>query len=298
MTNRSVRFAVCSALGLALAGLAGSGVAFAQDPPPADPTAPPPAGETAPPPATGDATAVPAAGGAGPAVTLRQAGVSVDGDVVIGLSSGSTGEPIQITPNLYYGISDQLTIGIAHNPFAEIFQTFGGGLCLSGEPTCSNVYNNVSADVLFSFSRSSTMDIAFHGGLDVTQISDPTLLSLRVGVKGKMLAGPLVLVFDPALNVGVTDRDAFNSEFLSVPIRVGFMATPQLNLGLSTGLFGLLTPPIGGFGDVYFIPVGVGGTFALSNQLALRAQFTFDNLAGNGGGADFRTLSVGAVFNM
>ena len=156
MTNRSVRFVPSCALALALT--AGSGVAFAQDPPPEG--TPPAGGETMPPPAGGDAGAAPTAAGTGggPPHTLRQGGVSIDGDVVIGLSSGSAGEPINIVPNIYYGVSDQLSVGLAHNPGAEIFQTAGRGLCLTGTSGgCGKVYNNLSLDSLYSFMRSSTM---------------------------------------------------------------------------------------------------------------------------------------------
>jgi len=295
MTNRSVRFAVGSALGLALA--AGSGVAFAQDPPPAEGTVPPPAGEVPPPPAAGaDASAAPSTGTA-PLVTLRQGGFSIDGDVVIGLSTGSAGKPINIVPNFYYGISDQLSVGLAHNPGAEIFQTQGRGLCLTGDGDggCFKVYNNLSLDALYSFMRSSTMDMAFHGGLDFISLSDPTALSLRLGVKGKTLAGPLQIVFDPSINIGLTERDAGNKEVLQLPVRLGFLVTPQLNLGLSLALIA----PFDGFGDNYFVPLGVGGTFAINSALDVRAQFTLDRLiAANNGGADARTLSIGAAWRM
>ena len=296
MTNRSVRLAVGSALGLALA--AGSGAAFAQDPPPAEGTVPPPAGEP-PPPAGADASAAPSTGTA-PLVTLRQGGFSIDGDVVIGLSSGSAGKPINIVPNFYYGINDQLSVGLAHNPGAEIFQTEGRGLCLTGDMDggCPKVYNNLSLDSLYSFSRSSTMDIAFHGGLDFISLSDPTALSLRLGVKGKTMVGPLIIVFDPSVNIGLTERD-INKESISLPVRLGFLVTPQLNLGLSLALLGPLNPPIGGFGDFYRVPLGVGGTFAINSQLDVRAQFTLDQLiAGSNGGADARTLSIGAAWRM
>jgi hypothetical protein len=300
MTNRSVRFAISSALGLALSGLAG--VALAQDPPPpGEGTAPPPGAETTPPPA-GVGSAAPAVpAGAGPVVTLRQGGFSVDGDVVIGLSSGSAGKPINIVPNFYYGISDQLSVGLAHNPGAEIFQTNGRGLCLTGDMDggCNKVYNNLSLDALFSFSRSSTMDVAFHGGLDFVSLSDPTALSLRLGVKGKTMVGPMVIVFDPSINIGLTERDSFNKEFLSLPVRLGFMATPELNLGLSVGLFGALNPPIGGFGDFYTVPLGVGGTYSINSTFDVRAQFTLDRLiAGSDSGADARTLALGAAWRM
>jgi hypothetical protein len=232
-------------------------------------------------------------------VTLRQGGFSVDGDVVIGVSSGSAGKPISIVPNFYYGIDDKLTVGLAHNTIADIFQTAGrsGGLCLTGDGDgqCFKVYNNLSLDALYSLMRSSTMDLAGHGGLDFVSLSDPTALGLRLGVKGKTMAGPMVIVFDPSIRIGLTERSAGNKEFLVLPARLGFMATSQLNLGLSIAVVGFLD----GFGDAYAVPIGVGGVFAISNQLDVRAQFSFDRLiAGVASGADARTLSVGAAWRM
>jgi hypothetical protein len=228
-------------------------------------------------------------------VTLKQGGISIDGDVAIGMASGAAGKPISIVPNVYYGVNEALTVGLASNPFSEIFQNVAGrGLCLSGEADgCAKIYRNISLDGLYSFSRSGTMDLAAHAGLD-TQFGTDTLLGLRAGVKGKMLAGPLVLVLDPAIIFGLNKRDAGNKEVLSIPVRIGFMATPQLNVGVSAGILGLLD----GFGDSYIVPVGVGGTFAVTDAIAARAQFTFDNLAGKGGGADYRTFSLGAVYRM
>ena len=76
------------------------------------------------------------------------------------------------------------------------------------------------------------------------------------------MAGPMVIVFDPSINIGLTERDGGNKEFLQLPVRLGFMATPQLNLGLSLALDGALD----GFGDNYFVPLGVGGTFAINSR--------------------------------
>jgi hypothetical protein len=169
---------------------------------------------------------------------------------------------------------------------------------LSGESDgCRKVYNNLSLDALFSFLRSSTMDMAGHGGLDFF-IFDPTYLQLRLGVKGKMMAGPLVIVFDPSIMIGLNHRDEGNKEAINIPVRLGFMATPQLNLGLSIALGG----PFDGFGDNYRVPLGIGGAFAINSQLDVRAQFAFDNLLGKEpagvGRADARTLSIGAAFKM
>lgn len=306
MTNRTVRFVVCSALGLALATL-GSGSAFAQDNAAAAPEGAPPAA-----PAGGEAApavaATPAPAAAGPAsptnLTLHAGGVGVEADVVTSMSKSAVGKPFSIVPNVYYGVNDQLMVGIANNPGSEVFQTAtGAGLCLAGTSNgCPKVYNGVALDSIYSFSRSSTMDVGAHAGLDFLQFSPDLFLSVRLGVKGRTMAGPLIITFDPSVNIGATKRDMGNKEVLQVPVRLGFLATPQLNLGLSVALLGILDPPVGGFGDYYQVPVGVGGTFAINQMLDVRAQFAFDNLLGKEfpgvGRADFRTLSIGVAYHM
>jgi hypothetical protein len=294
MKKRTAHLAVPAALVLAGVALSGSGRAFAQDSAgPAE--AAPRAGRdaaTTPPPAAASVTAPIRATEA----TLHQGTISVDGDLVIGLSKGNAWQPVQIIPNLYYGVSNELTAGFANNTNAEIFQAVsapgGRGLCLSGSSNgCAHVYNSFSLDALFSFMRSSTLDLAAHGGVDF--VLDPFLLSLRLGVKAKAGLGPLAIVFDPSLNIGLIKRYE-NKEVLQVPLRVGIMATRQLNVGVSVALNGQLD----GFGNVYTVPLGAGAMFALNGAVDLRAQFAFDNLAGKNGSADFRTLSVGAAYHM
>jgi len=294
MKNRTVRSAVCSALGLAVVALSGSGRALAEDKAGPAEAAPRAGGDAAPtpPPAAASVTAPISATEA----TLHQGAVNIDGDLVIGLSKGSAWKPIQIIPNLYYGVSNELTAGFANNTNAEIFQAVsapgGRGLCLSGSSNgCAHVYNSFSLDALFSFMRSSRLDLAAHGGVDF--VLDPFLLSLRLGVKGKAGIGPLAIVFDPSLNIGLIKRYE-NKEYLQVPVRIGLIVASRLNIGVSAALNGQLD----GFGDAYQIPLGAGATFALNGAVDVRAQFAFDNLAGKNGGADFRTLSIGAAYHM
>jgi len=299
MTNRTVRFLVCSAIGLALAGSR----AFAQDNPPAEgaATPPPAAGGEAAPAVAATPAAAPAAAGNPTDITLQAGKVGAEADVAINMTKELAGKPFSIVPNVYYGVTDQLSVGLASNPGSEVFQTaIGSGLCLSGQENgCGKIYTNISLDALFSFLRSGTMDVGAHGGLDMG-FGDSTLMGLRLGVKGRTLAGPLILTFDPSLVIGLNHRSdpLPNKETLVVPVRLGFMATPMLNLGLSVAIAG----PLDGFGDAYAVPVGLGGTFAINNNLSARAQFTLLNLGGKVpdgvGRADFRALSIGAVYRM
>ena len=187
--------------------------------------------------------------------TLHQGAINIDGDLVIGLSKGSAWKPIQIVPNLYYGVSNELTAGFANNTNAEIFQAVsapgGRGLCLSGSSNgCAHVYNSFSLDALFSFMRSSRLDLAAHGGVDF--VLDPFLLSLRLGVKGEggtRSAGDRVR---PVAEHRPHQARTRTRKYLQVPVRIGFMVTPQLNVGVSAALNGQLD----GFGRRLPDPAG------------------------------------------
>jgi hypothetical protein len=300
MKHRSVR--LVSVAALVLGAFAGTAQAQNAAPPAAPPAAegapatePPPSGPDGAPPAA--VAAVAAVGGENyntRPITLRTGGLKIEGDFVFNMSSDAVGKPIFITPNVYYGVNDQLTIGIAHNPLSEVFPFFGGGLCLTGDSgNCAKFYNNLSLDALYSFMRSAGLEVAGHGGLDFRSLTDPFLVALRLGAQIKFSSGPLGIVADPAVIIGLNDRD-INNDLLFIPIRVGFQATNEFNVGLITGLWGAFD----GFGDTYQIPLGAGAVFALNPMLDLRATFTFTNLAGQGSSADGRVLTVGAAYRM
>jgi hypothetical protein len=54
-------------------------------------------------------------------VTLHQGGISIDGDFVTSLSKDAVGKPIDIVPNIYYGVSDTLSVGgVAEKDLAQL----------------------------------------------------------------------------------------------------------------------------------------------------------------------------------
>ena len=304
MTYGIARFVVCSALGLALATLAGPGRALAQDAP-AEGT--PPAEGTARPAAATPATPAPSSGGGyltPTDVTLRQGAISIDGDVVVNLSSDAVGEPVQIVPNLYYGVNDALTVGFAQNPGAEIFQTTGSGLCITG-----------------SSKRLRAL-------LQQLQPGRPVLVPAfqHDGPRGPRWARLRVARPVPAepspRREGQDDGRPRCDRARPVPQHraqrsldstkrsCSFLpasASWRRRSSTSARPIGLIGP-VDGFGDAYTLPLGLGATFAVSNMIDVRAQFTLTDLTGHstgsgatgstGGAADGRALSVGAAYRM
>jgi len=213
--------------------------------------------------------------------------VTINGAIDLNLSKNAVLKPIYVTPDIYYGINDQLTLGIVHGAWEDIFQG-GGGLCLGGQDRgCFKAYNNVTLDGLYSLLRQAGFELAAHAGFDFRNI-DQKFLGLHLGAALKFTSGPLAIVADPSLGVGLNKRDQGNKESITIPVRIGFQASPTVAAFLDTGIGG----PTSNFGDSYQIPAGVGALVAVAPIADVGAKFEFSNLGGKGHSADYRDLMI------
>lgn len=209
--------------------------------------------------------------------------------VGINASKGGFAKPFSIAPDVFYGVSDKLQVGLVHNgPLG--WQTFpGSGLCLAGDKNgCAKVYNNVGFDALYSLMNGST-DLSFHGAVYLAPL-DPMAVAVTLGVAGKLhINDTMALFFDPALQIGVTKRDVGNNkERLYLPVEFQFQLQPQLALVAFTAIWGSLD----GFGDSYVIPLGLGAFYNVNEMIDVGGRFSFDNLLGNNSSADVRSISL------
>lgn len=236
----------------------------------------------------------------------------------IGLTKDRAGKPTLLSPSVYYGVSDTLTVGI------RTFQ----GLCFSGAPSCPKVFNDLSIDTLWRLWRGASTDLAAGVALNASPLTDPFMLAAEVRMVGRFRGGPLSLTVAPGLEVGLTERDADvahgqplafplatttfgffqpvpgngvplvpgNKEFLRIPATLAVQATPSVALAVATSLDGPLDPPTGSFSDYYSVPLGGALVLSPSNMLDLGVSFTFLNLAGKQrgqlDGVDQRAMQV------
>ncbi len=291
--------------------------AFAQDPP-ADPATGDGTGEPTGD-ATGDGTTPPvtteapmdAAPATMPGLTLMKGKIVIGGETLnIGLFPDNVGKPISIAPSIWYGVSDKLTVGVTHDGgttmwtprpalgFATgsilgvpVVLPSGVGICVSGEEGfCGKVYNNISVDGLFSI-KAEKFSLAAHPALDVSNF-DPLILSLRVGVLGTYSASEKITVaFDPRIKIGLTERD-FNKEAIDVPVWLWYHLNEKMGVAVNTGISG----PLDGFGDAFFVPVGLNFTYKANEKLSVGGDFSFLNLIGKNGSADSRMLGLRAQY--
>ena len=253
MKNRTVRSAVCSALGLAVVALSGSGRALAEDKAGPAEAAPRAGGDAAAPPppaaAFGDRAHQRDRGDAAPGRDQRR---RRPGD------RAQQGERVEADPDHPEPLlrRQQRADGRLREQHqrGDLPGRVGAGrprACASAARATA-ARTSTTASAWTRCSRSCAR-AGWTSPLTAASTSCSTRSSsaCALGVKGKAGIGPLAIVFDPSLNIGLIKRYE-NKEFLQVPVRVGFMATSQLNVGVSVGaeraarrLRGQLSDPAG-----------------------------------------------------
>jgi len=227
----------------------------------------------------------------------------IDAYLEISLVSGAVFKPFSIAPDIWYGVSDDITVGLVHSIAGEtgFIGGVGDALCLSGSDVCK-VYNNVGVDVRYKL-KAGTFNWAFDGGLFFDSIS-PAALALKLGVLGRWHKDKLSLELEPALFFGLTNRTTdttvggvtttvtTNGDALSVPVTGLYALTPKIAAALQIGLI----LPFEDTSDTYAVPLSIGFHYLATDHFILNIAFSLNRLIANGGGADDRSLTIGGSY--
>jgi hypothetical protein len=201
----------------------------------------------------------------------------------IDISQDSDNVPFQFPVHVYFGVTDKLALG----PIHEIGPFAGGGPCLN----CDRFYNDIGLGILYSLIRDPGFELAFNGDAPVfLNFRGNVFMSVRGGVLGRLALGQVAsMVFDPSLQIGLTSRpdaDGGNKDYLWLPVWFYFRASDKVAPFVGTGLGGRVE----GFGDNFQIPLEGGCLVGVTPDIDLGGVFTFYNLMGHGGSADWRSI--------
>jgi hypothetical protein len=257
------------------------------------------------PPAPADAPAASVVAGEHETMPPKRALVHVM--IEMNLSADAAFKPFSIAPDLWYGASDKLTVGLVHSFLGAtgIMGGFGSSLCLAGASGgCQGVYNNVGVDARYQL-KDGGFGVAFDGGLFVRDF-DPFQLAAKLGIVGRWRPSPaskLAVDISPNLFFGLTGRDGgggmgdvTNKEVLTLPATLLYAAGAKLALAFQLGL----VLPFENAGKTFFIPVSVGADYMLSKRASVDGAFTVLHLAAGddagGKGFDVRTFTLGGGY--
>jgi hypothetical protein len=189
--------------------------------------------------------------------------------------------------NAAYGISDQLNVGLAYAftlGLADSDFELAGPLTLWGGYQISHTPKlSLSATAGFTVNLNDTDDMGIAAGLGAKYLLSPKL-ALFTGAP----YGPGPVGNHLQIDLGEDGPITF-----AVPVGVQFQATPQLNAFVNTEL---ATISISNSDSIFFgadyIPLGVGGLFAVNHNIDVAASFNLFNLKENA--FDIYTFTIGA----
>jgi hypothetical protein len=231
-------------------------------------------------------------------------------NLFVDIAIDSTGpNPISVSPDIWYGITDDLTVGIVHS-FVGSTGFFSSpsliptttSLCVAGQSNgCANVYNNVGADVRYRLMEPLTVD----GGVYLFDVSTSAVVTIKLGVDIRKRWSKIVLEAQPsifiALNnrsdgaaaMGMTPADPGRNEQLYIPVTVSYDVSDKMDVALQTGL-GIIS--LSRAGDFYSVPFGAAYRYHFNRNISAGIAFTFPDLVSNNGTADARSLTIGATY--
>jgi hypothetical protein len=237
-------------------------------------------------------------------LVLQKGRLVINGFIEIDLSTDRVFKPVSISPDAWYGITDDITAGLVHSSVGTTGFIGGTGdsLCLTGTDNgCSDLYPGVGFVGRYRL-KVSGFAVAAEGGLIVGHISDPTFLGLKLGGIGRWHKNKLAVEVQPSLYIGVTNRDstttggvvfAGNSDVLALPATALYQITPELTAAAQTGF----NIPLENTGDFYSIPLSIGGFYRLNGEVTVNMAFSLPLLiAGSSGGLDARSLTLGGTY--
>ena len=237
-------------------------------------------------------------------MTLPAGRMLIQAFAEVNLSTDLVAKPFSIAPDVWYGVSDILTIGLVHSARGRtgFYGNAGDGLCLAGTDNgCGKVYNNIGLDGRYHFYREGGMTAAADGGLYVNSF-DPVQLALKFGALGRWQSDKLAVELAPSIFAGLTSRNGdssvavstTNKEIFFLPVTAIFAVSPQLGLAGQVGA----VVPFENTGDTYSIALSVGAQYMVNEQIFADAAFSFPDIAGGGdnAGADIRSITLGVGY--
>lgn len=232
-------------------------------------------------------------------MTLPKGRVMVQGFIEMNLSTDLAFKPVSLAPDVWYGATDELSIGLAHsaNAIGGFYGGVGSSLCLAGEDNgCDGFYRNVGLLARYNLIDTG-MALSVNGGLLVSDL-DPFVFGIQLGAAGRWEYNPIAVVFQPSIYVGLTEREggdgvAGNGELITLPVAALYDVNPDLAVGLQTGV----TLGLDDIASQWTLFLSLGGRYVVMPGVWAELAFSLPAVAtgaeGGPGAFDTRVITLG-----
>lgn len=209
-------------------------------------------------------------------------------EVDLDLAPNRRARPLSLAPDLWFGVTDALTVGVIHSEMSVDRIAAGSSFCVRELASrCSGLYRGSGLDVRARW----TPHVAWHVRALLRDI-DPIKPALTAGALLRWDRGQAFVASDPYLRIGLGNRDAGNRDALVVPIWIGRRLGDRAELSLHTGIDGDLAV----WRDGWHVPLGVRFVVSPARAIQLGVEGGFSSLLGPQNTVNPRAIAVFAAF--
>jgi hypothetical protein len=186
------------------------------------------------------------------------------------VSRGKAVDVVSVPPDLSFGVTDTLTLVLAHSTIARtgLRGSVGAGPCVT--EACSGAYDNVGIEALYSVVADGAVLVAANPGIHAWSFANDHYVA-KLGARLRTQVAGLTITALPAVTLAITARDGTppNRDRLWLPVVAFYPVAPGLSLGIGTGF----KAPLDDIAGAFEIPAGLLAQYAISPALGLGASW-------------------------
>jgi hypothetical protein len=206
----------------------------------------------------------------------------------IDLEPEHVAKPFAIAPDVWYGVTDRLTLGFINSDDSLDQVGATASLCFRGDfqTTCDHLYRGSGLDVRYSW-LTGALSVAPHARFVVRDV-DPWKPAVTAGALVRWAHGRYAITSDPYFRFGVANTDLGNRTALYVPLWLAMQPAHGWLLGLETGW----NSDLGIADDGWHVPIVLEAQAALSARWDAGISGGFPSLLGPQNNAKARELTL------
>ena len=216
----------------------------------------------------------------------------------INASSGAAFQPVSLAPDIWYGASERLSIGVVHSGLGQtgFFGKTGNGFCFTGSSNgCAKAYDAFgisSRYSLFSKTLGAYGAVGLAGEIGIfTRTLENLSLASKVGFALIWERGRVQLAAAPSAWVGTARRGSSNPDELFLPVSAHFTVSRRLRAGVQFGYAAELN-----YAKRSRFPLSAGLDLSVNERVQFTVVFSFPEIAGKqSAGTTSRSFTLGTM---
>jgi hypothetical protein len=209
-------------------------------------------------------------------IVLDEHQVELDATLELELATSSFARPLSIAPDLWWGVTSHLTVGLIHSHASLDQIDAGASFCLrTAELGCERTYRGSGVDARYLVYRDDAIEIAPRVRALVRDL-DPIKPAVTLGALMRWRDGRFAIATDPYLQLGLENRAAGNRSQLWLPVYLELAPACAWVLAVHTGWNAELVT----IGDDWHVPLALSARVAVAAGFELAVEAGFPTLGG------------------